>query len=73
MTQRDSLQSSESTVMNTLYLNKANLHFLKRHLDTVTQLGVSLKTLERAVHFPTDTAVLKNQPMALREMRKHNW
>lgn len=40
---------------------------------TVTELEVNLRTLERAAYFPTDTAVLKNQPMALRETRKHNW
>lgn len=50
-----------------------NLHFLKRHLDRVTYLGVNLRTLERAAHFPTDAAVLKNQPVAQGEMRKHNW
>lgn len=44
--------------------HKGNLHLLKRHLDRVTYLGVNLRSLERAAHFPTDAAILKNQPMA---------
>lgn len=55
-------QSSEPNTIKTLCLNKGNVdsHIIGSESDS-----------RMSAHFPTDAAVLKNQPVTLREMRKH--
>lgn len=53
--------------------HKGNLHLLKRHLDRVTYLGVNLRSLERAAHFPHWRSYTEKSTHGSGEMRKHNW